>query len=419
MINTLIFLLGTPGMTISLNNTIMCPQTVLQEIAINFSQPCYDYFVGNYFESSNDLCHCLDQYKSLSPPNCRYDSSSNLQFDNIVNACRSRTIRINTTSITETNEECCEDECIARLNKNHYTVQYDSVYNMENLLGPPLGTTLLISGISSSNRRKLFDIDWKPMFQSGNWTDWETSYAEATYYKTTFKVIKLCTDYGKDFGVVSCVDELVIAENVSLNVASETVSSKINRIITKNYRYVYVELSRHVHIQAESTESISSTTCFTSNRSSIEKASSNVTLSNAFGVYAPNSSLSKNAEVADVYFYSGRGEEQQYICRDYTCSTHWSIPAFPTDPIEYLVDGTRQIGGSPTQMIAFGDIYPQNKTISAVLEVLGEITPKTETISLEWNTTYGAIFEHIRDVCTVSSYAINLRVIPDPTLTLI
>jgi hypothetical protein len=377
----------------------------------------------NILSNQDVLCTCLDYYKGPANFSCNILPQLYSPINLILENCRTRIITIDINSIKNLQEECCGEDCIVRLNSSNYNVTYSRTpYISESDVGqtpsqppPSSGTvSLQIYGTSFSdnqNRRKLFDIDWRPMYKNDSWTDWETSRAKATYYETTFKVIKLCTNYSKDFGVLSCVDELVIAENVSLNVAADIVSLKINATIAKNYRYTYAELSRHVRIQAKSSDSIGDTTCFTSNSSNIENASSNVTLSNAFGMYAPNSSLTTNAEVADVYFYSGKGEEQHYVCRDYTCSKHWSIPAFPTDPIKHSSNGTRQIGGSDTRMLAIGDIYPQNKTISAVLEVIGEITPSTTNIKLEWDTTYGAIFEHIRDVCTVSSYAINIRVL--------
>lgn len=143
MINTFLFLLGAPGMTILLNNPSVlppspplkpiCSQSVLDKISSNFTEKCIGHFIEKSFKSLDDLCYCLDQYEydPYSSLNCVY-SFSELEpdiepdVDDVINACKSRSIRINIDSIHGVQEKCCGSDCTISLNKSHYTVIYNT-----------------------------------------------------------------------------------------------------------------------------------------------------------------------------------------------------------------------------------------------------------------------------------------------------
>ena len=94
------------------------------------------------------------------------------------------------------------------------------------------------------------------------------------------------------------------------------------------------------------------------------------------------------------------------MCRNSNCSETLSIPPFTTDP---LVNGT--IGGNPTDIVAYSDWGPNDNFVGAIIKLKkGALTRSTTSLDILWDTSYGAIFERVRQVCTVSSYAINIKI---------
>ena len=79
------------------------------------------------FENLDDMCYCLDSYKHSNTPSCLYEFPDlNPEIDSIIKTCRTRTIRVKIISVEGIQEECCGDNCIIALNKNDYSVQYNS-----------------------------------------------------------------------------------------------------------------------------------------------------------------------------------------------------------------------------------------------------------------------------------------------------
>lgn len=110
-----------------------CSQSVLDEISTNFTEKCIEHFIGKSFKSRDDLCYCLDQYEydPHNSLNCVYSFSElepdiESDVDDVINACKSRSIRINTDSIRGVQEKCCGSDCTISLNKSHYTVIYNT-----------------------------------------------------------------------------------------------------------------------------------------------------------------------------------------------------------------------------------------------------------------------------------------------------
>ena len=145
---------------------------------------------------------------------------------------------------------------------------------------------------------------------------------------------------------------------------------------------------------------------FLDENSNLDGPSANITRSNALGIFSPtaNGKVKNISTMSSVYFYSSIGENTQYLCRNSNCSKALSIPPFSVDP---LVDGT--IGGNPTDIVEFSDFSPTDSFVSAIIEFRnGALTKNTTSLNILWETSYGAIFERVRQVCTVSSYSINL-----------
>lgn len=96
-----------------------CSQSVLNKLCTNFEEKS--------FETLDDLCYCLDRYDSslYGSLNCTYSFQElERDIDDVINACRSRFIRIDINSINGIQEECCENDCTISLNKSHYIVMY-------------------------------------------------------------------------------------------------------------------------------------------------------------------------------------------------------------------------------------------------------------------------------------------------------
>ena len=176
------------------------------------------------------------------------------------------------------------------------------------------------------------------------------------------------------------------------------------------YRYAIGAFRRNVTIKAQSYFQDDNQTCYTDSDSDLRgsEPSSHVAYSNALGMFSPsvNGSVASPTD-ANVYFYSNSGEPAQYLCRNINCSVSLSIPPFPYDPIVFSEDGNT-IGGNPTDVVAFADVNPLDSVVAAAVQLRGGLSEKTKSIMIEWDTTYGAIFERVQCICTVSSYAINL-----------
>ena len=261
-------------------------------------------------------------------------------------------------------------------------------------------------------RRKLdtYDIDWRQEY------DWQTHYTQADVYNVTIHSLKICQNWSKVNGTLFCENEVVTcADPVTIDVTQANALNFCNYSMTmdqknQSYGYALATFRRNVRIRAHTYFQNVKKTCYTDQDSSLSGASGNVTLSNALGMYAPNVNDSFNSSTpttAEVYFYSGVGENTQYLCRNLNCSDYKSIPPFQTDTI---VNGT--IGGNPTDLVGTADIAPDDQFVEAVVKINGIINKYTKGVHFDWDTTYGAIFEMVEGYCTVSSYAINIKVSP-------
>ena len=249
-------------------------------------------------------------------------------------------------------------------------------------------------------------------FQQRNNLIWETKEVPAEFYEVTIKSFKLCESYEEINGTIICRGEVVACNSITLDVTKAQDlrfcdAFLTHEELTRSYRYVLGTFDRHVRIKANTSFS-NNITCYTDENSSLN-GTDNITLSNAIGVYAPHVNLTKffNSTIANVYFYSSVDEKYLYLCRNFDCSESIPVEPFGTDQI---INGT--IGGNPTDVKAIGDIRPNDDYIQAIVEINGTINNNTKQVNVDWDISYGAIFEMVSDLCTVSSYAINIKVTP-------
>lgn len=267
-------------------------------------------------------------------------------------------------------------------------------------------------GTLFSTRRRLnqYDIDWRP----DNFGDWQTATVPAENYIVTFESSSFCTNYSKINGQLVCENELNVCQKMTFDVTLANKQPYCNFSLPDNdkeYTYLLGHFNRNVLLKSsvywKDFSSIDET-CYTDENSNLDGATANITRSNALGIFAPtaNGEVKNISTMSSVYFYSSIGENTQYLCRNSNCSKALSIPPFPVDP---LVDGT--IGGNPTDIVEFSDFSPTDSFVSAIVKFRnGALTKNTTSLNILWDISYGAIFERVRQVCTVSSYAINLQI---------
>ena len=268
---------------------------------------------------------------------------------------------------------------------------------------------MTVTGTPFSSRRRLFDIDWKTDGFSN--LDWQTATVPADNYIATFESSSFCTSFTKSNGQLVCENELVVCQNITLDVTLANEQPYCNFSLPddgNNYTFLLGHFNRNVRLNSSVYWSSHNETCYSDERSSLDGASANITQSNALGMFSPTADgdASSLATMSSVYFYSSIGENAQYLCRNSNCSEALSIPAFARDPLK---NGT--IGGNPTDIVDISDFGPTDTSVGVMIQFrTGALTQNTTSLNIRWDTTYGAIFERVRGACTVSSYAINIRV---------
>lgn len=238
----------------------------------------------------------------------------------------------------------------------------------------------------------------------------------ALNYIATFESTSFCTNYSVDAstGHLQCDNEFAGCDNRTFDAASVTDAEAYCSFAVPGddveYPYLYVRVNRNVQLSAMTDASTfeSGMVCVTDAASDLSQAQS-ATLSNALGVFAPTVAADAGApDLTSAYFYSST-EPTQYLCRNRNCSEALRLPvACPRSAL----DPGATFGGLPTDIVAIAATLPDDNVVSAMLQLPnGSLTSNVTSITLVWDTTYGAVFEYYNGGCTVAPYAINLRVV--------
>ena len=111
----------------SLKRYNLCNLTIVLKDSPSY---CKNTIANNILLNDDDLCTCLDYYKGPVNFSCAVDDFhgfSSVPLNFVLNSCRKRSIKIKINSIKNLQEECCDNDCIIKLNNSHYDVIFPSI----------------------------------------------------------------------------------------------------------------------------------------------------------------------------------------------------------------------------------------------------------------------------------------------------